>query len=56
MSYQICARTIMDTSDPRIVFDEFGVSDYYHNYVNNILPNWHTDERGYSELMGIAKK
>lgn len=55
MSYQICARTIMDTSDPRIVFDEFGVSDYYHNYVNNILPNWHTDERGYSELMGIAK-
>jgi N-acetyl sugar amidotransferase len=56
MSYQICAKTIMDTSDPRIVFDEFGVSDYYHNYVSNILPNWHTDERGYSELMGIANK
>ena len=56
MSYQICARTIMDTSDPKIVFDEFGVSDYYHNYVSNILPNWHTDERGYSELMGIANK
>ena len=46
----------MDTSDPKIVFDEFGVSDYYHNYVSNILPNWHTDERGYSELMGIANK
>lgn len=55
-AYQICTKTIMDTSDPDIVFDENGISDYYHNYQSNILPNWHTDERGYQELMAIAER
>lgn len=54
--YQICTKTIMDTSDPNIIFDENGVSDYYHNFQNVILPNWHTDEKGYDELMKIAEK
>lgn len=30
--YQICAKTIMDTSDPAIVFDKDGVSNHYHSY------------------------
>ena len=46
----------MDTSDPNIIFDVNGISDYYYNFQNNILPNWHTDERGYIELMQIAEK
>ena len=54
--YQICTKTIMDTSDPSIVFDENGISDYYHNFHQNILPNWHTDERGEQELRKIAEK
>lgn len=54
--YQICTKTIMDTSDPNIVFNEKGESDYYTNYKENIVPNWHTDERGYDELMKIAEK
>lgn len=54
--YQMCTKTIFDTTDSNIVFDENGVSDYYHNFVNNILPNWHTDERGYKELMETAEK
>lgn len=54
--YQICTKTIMDTSDPEIVFDKDGISDYYHNFHNNILPNWHTDERGEKELLAIAEK
>lgn len=54
--YQICTKTIMDTSDPNIIFDENGVSDYYHNFQNVILPNWHTDEKGHAELMKIAQK
>lgn len=54
--YRICAKTIMDTSDPDIVFDENGISNYYYNYVNNILPNWHTDDRGYDYLMKTAEK
>lgn len=54
--YQICTKTIMDTSDPNIIFDENGVSDYYHNFQNVILPNWNTDQKGYEELMAIAEK
>jgi len=54
--YQICSKTIMDTSDPNIVFNNNEESDYYINYIENILPNWNTEERGFSELMQIAEK
>ena len=54
--YQICTKTIMDTSDPGIVFDENGTSDYYHNYKEVIEPTWHTDERGREVLMRTAEK
>lgn len=56
MSYQICTKTIMDTTDPHIVFNEKGESDYYTNYKQNIEPNWHPDQQGYEELMKIADK
>ena len=54
--YQICTKTIMDTTDPNIVFDENGISDYYHNFHKNILPNWNTGELGQREMMAIAEK
>ncbi|SIS45181.1 N-acetyl sugar amidotransferase [Kaistella chaponensis] len=54
--YKICTKTIMDTTDPGIVFNEKGESDYYINYKENILPNWNTKETGYDELMKIAEK
>ena len=54
--YQICTKTIMDTSDPTIVFNSVGESDYYTNYIETIVPNWHTDEKGYAELMKEAEK
>jgi N-acetyl sugar amidotransferase len=41
----------MDTSDSNISFDERGWCDYCNNYYSNILPNWHTDERGEREIM-----
>ena len=28
-TYQICTKTIMDTSDPKIIFNEKGESDFY---------------------------
>jgi N-acetyl sugar amidotransferase len=55
-NYQICTKTIMDTSDPNIVFNDKGESDYYTNYIKTILPNWHTDEKGHAELMAEAEK
>ena len=55
-NYQICTKTIMDTSDPNIFFDENGISDYYHNFQENIFPNWHPDKLGEHELMVLAEK
>lgn len=54
--YQICTKTIMDTSDPNIIFDINGISDYYYNFHNNILPNWHGNKFGFEKLMKIALK
>lgn len=54
--YQICTKTIFDTTDSNITFDKNGVSDYFHNFKNIIEPNWHTDERGHKKLMDISKK
>ena len=54
--YQICTNCVMDTSDPNITFDEQGKCDYCHNYAENILPNWHTDERGLKELEPVLEK
>lgn len=55
-SYRICTRTIMDTSDPNITFDERGESDYCANFDTQIKPNWHTDARGEAELMRTARR
>lgn len=55
-SYQICTQCIMDTSDPKISFDDQGVCDYCNNFKSAIQPNWHTDGRGEKELMALAEK
>lgn len=44
--YRVCANCIMNETDANITFDERGWCDYCNNYYKNILPNWHTDERG----------
>ncbi|MDR7271845.1 N-acetyl sugar amidotransferase [Pelomonas saccharophila] len=56
LNYRICANCIMDTSDSGIVFDERGWCDYCNNYHRNILPNWHTDERGEREIMAQVEQ
>ena len=52
---KICKKTVMDSTDPNIVFDENGISDYYHHF-NNIKPNWITSEIGLRRLMKISEK
>jgi N-acetyl sugar amidotransferase len=54
--YQICTKTIMDTTDPGIIFDEDGISDYYHNFFKSMVPNWHPNEKGREMLLEIADK
>ena len=54
--YQICVNCVMDTSDSQIVFDEKGVCDHCVGFYRQVLPNWHTDDRGRAELDGIVAK
>lgn len=50
MEYQICTKTVMDTSDPTITFDKDGISNHYWDFHNIVKPNWHPDEQGRQEL------
>jgi N-acetyl sugar amidotransferase len=45
----------MDTSDAKIRFDARGVCDHCNTFYRDILPNWHTDERGAEELDRIVE-
>jgi N-acetyl sugar amidotransferase len=46
----------MDTSDEGITFDERGQCDHCTNFYQNILPNWHPDERGARELAQVVEQ
>lgn len=54
--YQICINCVMDTTDTNITFDEKGVCDHCQSFYKDLLPNWHTDERGKQALQGIIDK
>ena len=54
--YQICSKTVMDTSDTRIFFDENGICDHALDFYANVKPNWHTGERGRSALAALVEK
>lgn len=56
LAYRICCKCIMDSSDPKIGFDDSGVCDYCNNFNSNINPNWLTDERGQQVLLQLADK
>lgn len=53
---RICTNCVMDTTDSRISFDARGVCDHCNNFYCNILPGWHTDERGVRELGIIVER
>lgn len=55
-SYHVCSKCVMDTSDPNISFDDQGVCDYCRNFETQILPNWHTDERGNHDLCILSDR
>ncbi|WP_081980973.1 N-acetyl sugar amidotransferase [Cellulophaga sp. Hel_I_12] len=54
--FQICTNCVMDTTDSKITFDNKGVCDHCNTYYNDILPKWHTDERGDKALREIVAK
>lgn len=52
----ICVNCVMDTTDTKIKFDKNGICDHCNDYYANVLPNWHTDERGKKKLEEIIIK
>ena len=46
MNYQICAGCVMDTTDPKIWFDEHGVYDHCRGFRSDVLPKWHPNDHG----------
>jgi N-acetyl sugar amidotransferase len=51
----ICSKCVMDTTDSAITFDAEGVCDHCRIYETQVLPNWHTDERGERELRALVE-
>lgn len=47
---RVCTNCVMDTTDPKITFDENGVCDHCRSFREHTLPKWHTGERGQAEL------
>ena len=54
--YKICTNCVMDTTAPKITFDEKGVCEYCNNYYNNILPNWNLNGYGKKSILPIIDK
>jgi N-acetyl sugar amidotransferase len=54
--YQICNSCVMDTTDTKITFDDKGVCDHCNTFYKDILPFWHTDEKGTKALKEIIDK
>ena len=54
VDFKICSNCVMDTSDSKINFDEKGVCDHCNTYYKDILPKWHTDEKGDKALKDIV--
>ncbi len=53
---KICSRCVMDQTDTRITFDANGVCDHCRTFDTQVVPNWHTGERGERELANLVEK
>tara|TARA_B100001989_G_scaffold85898_1_gene59628 strand:- start:6247 stop:7395 length:1149 start_codon:yes stop_codon:yes gene_type:complete len=54
--YRICRKTVMDTSDPGITFDDDGISNHYWEYHNFIKQNWYQGDDGRRKLSSMIEK
>jgi N-acetyl sugar amidotransferase len=52
--YQMCTRTVMDTTDPDITFDADGVSNHWHEYILSCERAAMTPERAKRELARVV--
>lgn len=54
--YQICTKTVMDTSDSRITFDQNGICDHVYDFDKNVKPNWFPNDEGLKRLKSTVAK
>lgn len=54
--YQVCSKTVMDTSDPNIRFDSNGVSNHCFEFDNFIYPNWTRQLNDSANLERLVEK
>jgi len=54
--YQICTKTVMDTSDPSITFDADGISNHYWDFHNTVKPNWFVGPSGRVRLVEMVEE
>lgn len=46
----VCNKLVLDSTYPGIEFDDDGISNYYYDFQDNVLPNWKCDDKGKNEL------
>lgn len=54
--YNVCVNCVMDTSDSRISFDEYGVCDHCNDFIYNVKPNWNVGVESKDKLAKIINK
>ena len=52
--YKICTKTVIDTTDPSVTFDN--ISDHYYDFINHVKPKYHPNENGQIELNKLVAK
>jgi N-acetyl sugar amidotransferase len=55
-AYQICTRTVMDTSDPAISFDVDGVSNHFHEARARLEKEYFPGDDGLTRIEAIAEQ
>ncbi len=52
--YQVCSRCVMDTSDPEIDFDHYGVCNHCRTFDTETSKNWFPGKDGERRLLAIC--
>lgn len=55
MTYKVCSRCVMDTTDSMISFDEFGVCDHCRTFDVDIKPYWDYGDLGFKRISDLAE-
>lgn len=54
--YRICTKTVMDTTDPDITFDDQGISNHYYNYLSKVNDRIEEGSQAEIKLKAIINK